>query len=189
MKRARQSFRRAMGAIVAAFLCANAWAQQSPVPIGPTVSAAAPRVLAALTAPFTTTGTAANPVISASLATSVFGTAGNAIRVRVFGVNSADTNGKVVSVTWGASGSVTMSVPGSSGKWDVECLIQNVGTSGSPNQQAVCRGVVGGSNATTSQTTDTTDNPATGALTMTLNLTAATAGSMTANGAFIESVQ
>lgn len=178
-----------LGALVASLSIGGACAQQGALPIGPSNAPSSSRVLAALAAPFTTTGTTANAVISASLSPAVFGAAGNAIRVRVFGVNSADTNGKVVSVAWGASGSITMSVPGSSGKWDVECLIQNVGTSVSPNQQAVCRGVVGGSNATTSQTSDTTDNPATGALTMTLNLTAATSGTMTANGAFIEMVK
>lgn len=176
-------------AVATALALIAPWPAQADVDMIARGLALSPRVLSALTAPFTTTGTTANTVISATLRPSNFGAAGNAIRVRVFGVNSADVNGKVVAVTWGASGSVTISVPGSAGKWDVECLIQNVGSSASPSQQAVCRGVVGGSNATTSQTTDTTDNPANGALTMTLTMTAATAGTMTANGAFIELVR
>ena len=141
--------------------------------------------VAALPAPLTTSGTTANTVIASNVVLQV----GQAVRVRAWGVNSADANAKTITLNYGSGPTATaLAVTGSAANWWVDCLLQNVGTVGSPKVNTNCYGAQAATLITPTQASDTTD-VATNSQAINVTATAATAGTITVSGAWIEYVR
>lgn len=141
-------------------------------------------VVASLQAPVTTTGTAANTIVAYTVPAGL--PAGQAYRIKGWGVNSADANTKTITVNFGTS-APTLAVTGSGNTWQFEAIVQNVGTVASPSQDIA----LSGSTATTlvALTNTNSTQALTSALTLSVQLTAATSGTMTMNGLTIEAVR
>lgn len=157
--------------------------------------------IAAIPAPVTTSGTSANVILAASILPAVVPApgltitgspngipfAGNMLRVTAFGVNSADANAKTITVNFGASGTLALAVTGSGQNWVVQFWIQNVGTVASPKWWAYGWGQTAATVITVPSANGT--DAFSGALTLNLTATAATAGTITVNGCVFEVVR
>ena len=141
--------------------------------------------VAALPAPIVTSGTTANTVIASNVVLQV----GQAVRVRVWGFNSADANAKTITVNYGSGPTAAaLAVTGSGANWWVDCLLQNGGTVALPKVNAICYGAQAATLITPTLATDTTDiAPNSQAINVTA--TAATSGTITVAGAWIEYVR
>lgn len=141
-------------------------------------------VVASLQAPVTTTGTTANTIVAYTVPAGL--PAGQAYRIKGWGANSADANTKTITVNFGTS-APTLAVTGSGNTWQFEAIVQNVGTVASPSQDIA----LSGSTATTlvALTNTNSTQALTSALTLNVQLTAATSGTMTMNGLTIEAVR
>lgn len=148
---------------------------------GQLVAPTLPNMVYGLPAPITTSGTSANVV--ASLVPPLNWTAGKAYRIRGWGVNSADVNAKTVTVALGAL-TANFVATGSGLTWEFDAVIQNVGTVASPSQNLGIWGLVSTTPTAVSNTNST--QALTGALSLSVTMTAATAGTMTLNGLTIE---
>lgn len=153
-------------------------------------------LLAGLQAAVTTSGTSANTILKT--ATIPAGqnipnalAQGQILKVTAWGVNSGDANAKTITLAYATAGSIALAVTLSSAPWYVQFLIQNVGTATTPAWTAVGWAQI--STGTTAAfllgSTSGSDNIATGPLNITLSATAATAGTMTVNGALVEIVK
>lgn len=191
------------GGLFAALLATSALAGQTPLlpssptysepnQIQPTVNAAiqsintyAQQLLVGLQAAATTSGTTANTILSYSVNPGQL-PVGAAVRVKGWGVNSADANAKTITLNFGTS-APTVVVTGSGNTWQFECVIQNVGTVASPSQNIACSG---STSTTLVALTNTNSTQAlTSALTLNVQGTAATSGTMTFNGLTFELVR
>jgi hypothetical protein len=148
---------------------------------GQLVAPTLPNMVYGLTAPVTTSGTSANVV--ATFVPPLNWTAGKAYRIRGWGVNSADANAKTVTVALGAL-TKDFTATGSGLTWQFDTIIQNVGTVASPSQNLGQWGLVSTTATAVSNTNST--QALTGVLSLTVSLTAATAGTMTLNGLIVE---
>ena len=140
---------------------------------------------AGLPAPLTTSGTSANTVMAYSVTPGMLGS-GQVIRIKGWGVNSADANAKTITVNFGTS-APTVVVTASAATWQFECDIQNVGTVASPSQNIGCFGQQGTTAIAVANTNST--QALTAALTLNVQMTAATSGTMTMNGLSFEIVR
>lgn len=191
------------GGLFAAILASAAIAGQTPLlssspnyseasQIIPAINAAlgnvntyAQQELAGLPAALTTSGTSANTVLATTISPGQL-PVGAAVRIKGWGVNSADANAKTITVNFGTS-APTVVVTGSGNTWQFECVIQNVGTAGSPSQNIGCSG---STSTTLIALTNTNSTQAlTAALALNVTGTAATAGTMTFNGLTVELVR
>jgi len=143
-------------------------------------------IVAAIPAPFVTTGTGANKALGYTVPGGTFAL-GEVFRVRGWGVNSADVNAKTITVAYGAL-TANAIVTGSGQIWEFEAYFQNVGTVASPVQSEMIRANTAATVVTTAGPANSTQSIA-GPLDISVSLTAATAGTMTLNGCIIEKVQ
>jgi hypothetical protein len=141
-------------------------------------------VVASLQAPVTTTGTTANTIVAYTVPAGL--PAGQAYRIKGWGVNSADANAKTITVNFGTS-APTLVVTGSGNTWQFEAVVQNVGTVASPSQDIALSGSTGTTLVALTNTNST--QALTSALALNVQLTAATSGTMTMNGLTIEAVR
>ena len=148
------------------------------------VNAYAPGNFLVLPAPVTTSGTSANTILT-SPGGALLPFPGQAIRVTAWGVNSADANAKTITLNFGASGTMSFAVTGSGQSWLVNAWIQNVGTLASPKWQAQGWALTAATVVTVG-TANGTDALATTGQNINLTATAATAGTITVNGAVFE---
>ena len=142
-------------------------------------------IFASLGAPFVTSGTTANVVLTTGNA--FIPLPGQMIRITAWGVNSADANAKTITVNFGASGTFAFVVTGSGQSWLVTAWITNVGTVASPRWQAQGWAQTAATVVTIGTATGT--DAVTGPLTLNLTATAATSGTVTVNGAMFEYVK
>jgi hypothetical protein len=130
-----------------------------------------------------TSGTSAYTLMTYTMPGGTFATVGNGLRVHAWGVNSADANVKTVTLNFGAS-SCSVIVTGSSNQWTFDAVIYKTGSS---TQASECHGVTATtpvvSAAATWSITDTA------AITVTIQGTAATSGTITLQGAVIEQIK
>ena len=138
-------------------------------------------------APITTSGTGANTIFNY---TNLVINPGQAVRIKVWGVNDSNADARTVTVNYGTGPTqLATVVTGTSAKWWVECLVANEGTVASPSIQLLCTGAQAATLITTGIAADTTAGDATFPQTLLLTATAATAGAMTIDGAWAEYVR
>jgi hypothetical protein len=142
--------------------------------------------LAALPAPFATTGTSANTVLAYTVPPGALPN-GKAIRMSAWGFNPADANVRTVTFNFGTS-AATVLVTGSAALWHVYCEVQNTGTVASPVQSIDCWGKQGTTLVVSSQPASAQD-VTTANVAMTLQVTTATSGITTVNGAYFDAVR
>lgn len=149
-------------------------------------NAALPGLVASLTAALATSGTAANTMLAYTLLKGSLAQ-GQGLRMRIWGFNAADANVRTVTFNFGTS-AATVLVTASAALWWAECVVFNVGTVASPVQSIAAWGVQGITPVVSSQPASaqdiTTLNTA-----ITIQLTTATSGITTANGAHIEQIK
>jgi hypothetical protein len=138
--------------------------------------------------PFTTTANTIQTAGTVTVPGGAFTTPGQALHIRAFGVNDA-TSGDARTFTLSFGGStVTQVVTGTSATWAVDCTVLITAVGASPAQQAECHGQEGTTVVASNQ--PAAFSVATGsAVTVLLELTAATAGTMTLNGAIVEQLK
>jgi hypothetical protein len=144
-------------------------------------------MIAWISAPVTTAGTGVNTIITYSMPGGLL-MAGDALHVKAWGVNDGNANARTMILNFGTT-ACTVTVTGTSALWDIDAWVQNLGTVASPVQTVDCKGQQGTTAILNAQPTNSTQNVTTAATTVTLTATAATAGTMTISGAWIEMVR
>ena len=147
------------------------------------VNAGVTGTLAALPAAFTTTGTTLNTVLSYTAPGGLLSAVGQVLHIRAWGVNSADANVKTVTFAYGAA-TCAQIVTGSGQTWVEDFYVVKTGTA---TQNTECHGQTGTTLVASVQSTGT--NADASATTVTVSGTAATAGTVTLVGAFVEQLK
>lgn len=147
------------------------------------VNAGVTGTLAALPAAFTTTGTTLNTVLSYTAPGGLLSAVGQGIHIRAWGVNSADANVKTVAFSYGAFNCSPV-VTGSGNTWVLDF---NIVKTGAATQTYQCDGKTGTTNVASLQATAT--NTDASATTVLVSAIAATSGTITVAGAYIEQLK
>jgi hypothetical protein len=130
-----------------------------------------------------TSGTTISTLASYTLAGGALATAGQVIHVKAWGVNSADANAKTLTLGFGAA-SVALVVTGSGLTWTADFYVMKNGASTQILQGSGLTGTTAVALVTsTGSVTDTS------AITILIQGTAATAGTMTLTGSYIEQIK
>ncbi|RJQ38266.1 MAG: hypothetical protein C4555_05225 [Dehalococcoidia bacterium] len=143
-----------------------------------TVNNGVTSVIAARGVPFVTSGTAENVgIVRFTLPAGWLERSGDGIEFDIWGVNSADANAKTVTIGFGAAGTLAHTVTGSGAAWRIQGKIVRMGTD---VQRAMSTLIV---TATPSLVAGSFTEDDGVAITVDLAATAATAGTVTINGA------
>lgn len=137
---------------------------------------------ASLTTSYTTSTTSAETALTASLPASQLAL-GNTLHYFVSGVNSADANAKTVTFNYGAA-NCSVVVTASAAKWVAQAWVT---VNGAATQALTCYGQQGATAITVNQTTGSVNNAA--AVSATIQMTAATSGTMQALQAWIDQIK
>ena len=140
-------------------------------------------LLGSTIAPATTSGTSIYTLATYTLNGGVLATAGQGLHVHVWGVNSADANAKTLTLSFG-SATTALTVTGSGNPWFADFYILKTGA----NAQTI---EGHGLTATTpvAVVASTATQTDTAAITVLVSGTAATAGTMTLSGGYIEQLK
>ena len=139
--------------------------------------------LAELLASAATTLTTIQPLLSYVMPGGQLNAAGQAIHVKAWGVNSADANVKTVTFAYGAA-TCALVVTGSANTWIADFYVVKTAAAA---QITECDGKTGTTNVASVQGTGT--NTDTAATTILVQGTAATAGTITLVGAYVEQLK
>lgn len=137
---------------------------------------------AVLTTAYTTSTTSAETILSAPLATNQLAI-GNTLHFFASGVNSADANAKTVTFNYGAA-TCAVTVTASGAKWVVEAWFT---ANAAATQASTCTGKQGTTTIAVTQGTGTVANV--GPVTASIQLTAATSGTVQALQAWIDQIK
>ena len=137
-------------------------------------------VIAVLPAPVTTGGVTIETDFSATLLAGALAT-GNTVHVKAYGLNDGTADARTVTFGFGAS-TCAIVVTGTSANWEADLWVTETG---SKTQTSMCNGEQGTARLANVQATNwTVDNTA--AITVIVRQTAATAGTMTLNEAWVD---
>ena len=139
--------------------------------------------LAVLPASVATTLTTIQPLLTYTAPGGQLSAAGQVLHIRAWGVNSADANVKTVTFAYGAA-TCAQIVTGSGQTWVEDFYVVKTGTA---TQNTECHGQTGTTLVASVQSTGT--NADASATTVTVSGTAATAGTVTLVGAFVEQLK
>ncbi len=140
-------------------------------------------LLASLPAAVTTTGTSAFTLMSYTLPGGQLNINGQALHIHAWGTNSADANVKTLTFNYGAA-SCAQIVTGSGNAWVADFYVLKTGAT---TQSYECHSVTGTTAVVSTQNTAT--NTDASAATVTVQGTAATSGTMTLAGAYVEQLK
>lgn len=141
-------------------------------------------ILSSLTAAVVSSGATITPLMTYIMPGGQMSAAGQAIRVKAWGTNSADANVKTLTFSFGGS-TQALIVTGSSNNWVADFYVVKTGANA---QLAMSAGQTGTTLVAPNENNAWTITD-TAAITILIEATAATAGTMTLNGAIIEQVK
>ena len=194
----KKTFKTMCGAVLAAFFSASAMATNIPPINGPldpanqlgnlnqaiqNIDNNVTGVLAALPATTGTSGTTATTFLSFLAPGGTLSSPGQLIHIKGWGSNSADTNTKTVTFTYGSI-SCTDDVSGSSQAWVLDFYVLKTGAA---TQNYSCYGVSGTTPIALLRSSGTVNdaNPTT----ISMSGTAATSGALYVAGAYVEQIK
>lgn len=187
-----------MGAALAALMSGTAMAANVPLVSGPvdpsnqiatlnqviqSVNGDVTGILAATPATAITTDTSADTLFAYTAPGGLLSTPGQLMHIHAWGVNSADANVKTVTFNYGAA-SCAVIVTGSGAKWFADFLLLKTAAA---TQTFECHGQQAATAITENQGTATNADSA--ATTVTVTGTAATSGTITLAGAYVEQLK
>lgn len=141
-------------------------------------------LLSTLTAAVTSSGTTIAPLFTYIMPGGQMASAGQMVHVKAWGTNSADANVKTVTFSFGGQTEAVI-VTGSSNNWVADLYVTKLGAN---SQSALATGATGTTGIANQQTNSWTVTD-TAAITILVEATAATAGTMTLNGTFVEQMK
>lgn len=142
-----------------------------------------PGLIAALPAAKVTTGTAIETLMTVTLPGGLFTKVGQGVRVRAWGVNSADANAKTLTLAFGTK-TIALTMTGSGNNWDAEFIVYRTGAD---TQVGWGKGQTATTVVAANGFTDGAEDDG-AAITLLIRGTAATAGTMTLNAALVDFV-
>lgn len=143
--------------------------------------------IAEVVTPVTTIAATIQTLATVTLTPNFFTSVGQSIHVRAFGVNDSNADPRTFTLSFGGS-TIAQVVTGTSANWYVDCtvIVTLLGATG--GETAECHSQEGTSVVASVQATNWAV-PTNAAITVLLEGTAATAGTMTLNGAVVEQLK